>query len=407
MADRRGDVTRQPPFSSAQDRVFDGGGGGAPGPAPYGGEIDQGSYMALLAAGVGSQPPWAVVDDVTAPPAIHMTPHFSMTNYASPSYQHPDSLAAGLHPNSSYLQAVDAPPQWPPPPTPSSYLLPPNFAVITEQHHMQHQQLLRAAAFGGSSDMHAAVPATIEQPAKDGYNWRKYGQKQLKDAESPRSYYKCTSDGCPVKKIVERSSDGCIKEITYRGRHNHPRPMEPRRGGAGAVSSSGGDNAVGNAAAAAEVDEDEPTDDDDGEEGQDRGADGEAGQRVVRKPKIILQTVSAVDLLDDGYRWRKYGQKVVKGNPRPRSYYKCTADGCNVRKQIERASADPKCVLTTYTGRHSHDPPGRAAAAAAAAAAGGSSGNLQLPEGPAMNLAGGLAQQQPISGGARRMKEET
>lgn len=50
------------------------------------------------------------------------------------------------------------------------------------------------------------------------------------------------------------------------------------------------------------------------------GAGGPAGQRVVRKHKIILQTPSEVDLLDDGYRWRKYGQKVVKGNPRPRYY---------------------------------------------------------------------------------------
>jgi hypothetical protein len=49
-----------------------------------------------------------------------------------------------------------------------------------------------------------------------------------------------------------------------------------------------------------------------------RGAGGAAGQRVVKKHKIILQTPSEVDLLDDGYRWRKYGQKVVKGNPRPR-----------------------------------------------------------------------------------------
>jgi hypothetical protein len=49
-----------------------------------------------------------------------------------------------------------------------------------------------------------------------------------------------------------------------------------------------------------------------------RGADGVGGQRVVKKPKIIIQTRSEVDLLDDGYRWRKYGQKVVKGNPRPR-----------------------------------------------------------------------------------------
>ena len=29
-------------------------------------------------------------------------------------------------------------------------------------------------------------------------------------------------------------------------------------------------------------------------------------------------TLSEVDILDDGYCWRKYGQKVVRGNPNPR-----------------------------------------------------------------------------------------
>ncbi|KAE8664631.1 WRKY DNA-binding protein 4, putative isoform 2 [Hibiscus syriacus] len=41
-------------------------------------------------------------------------------------------------------------------------------------------------------------------------------------------------------------------------------------------------------------------------------------RQTVNEPRIILQTRSEVDLLDDGYRWRKYGQKVVKGNPYPR-----------------------------------------------------------------------------------------
>ena len=41
--------------------------------------------------------------------------------------------------------------------------------------------------------------------------------------------------------------------------------------------------------------------------------------RAVREPQIVVQTTSEVDILDDGYRWRKYGQKVVKGNPNPRS----------------------------------------------------------------------------------------
>uniref|UniRef100_J3LT08 WRKY domain-containing protein n=1 Tax=Oryza brachyantha TaxID=4533 RepID=J3LT08_ORYBR len=353
--------------STTPERVFDGG-GGVPGPVPvYGSDFDQGaSYMALLAAGAGAVAPtpaaWAVDEE---PPGISLPPQFSMANYAPPSYQLPASLvsppplAAGLHPYPPYLHGVDAPQQWPPRPTPSpsssSLQPPPSFTVFTagaphEQHHSMQQLLLRAAAFGGGMQAAAApAAATIEQPAKDGYNWRKYGQKQLKDAESPRSYYKCTRDGCPVKKIVERSSDGCIKEITYKGRHSHPRPLDPRRGSS-PPSGMAGDNAADGAGPSAEVDDDDPSDDDmlheddggGGEEGRDRGADGvgEAGQRVVRKPKIILQTTSEVDLLDDGYRWRKYGQKVVKGNPRPRSYYKCTADGCNVRKQIERASAD-------------------------------------------------------------------
>ena len=42
------------------------------------------------------------------------------------------------------------------------------------------------------------------------------------------------------------------------------------------------------------------------------------GNRTVREPRVVVQTTSDIDILDDGYRWRKYGQKVVKGNPNPR-----------------------------------------------------------------------------------------
>jgi len=47
---------------------------------------------------------------------------------------------------------------------------------------------------------------------------------------------------------------------------------------------------------------------------------GAAASRAVREPRVVVQTTSEVDILDDGYRWRKYGQKVVKGNPNPRSH---------------------------------------------------------------------------------------
>lgn len=51
-------------------------------------------------------------------------------------------------------------------------------------------------------------------------------------------------------------------------------------------------------------------------------------------PRLVVETKVGVDYLDDGYHWRKYGQKNVKGSPHPRSYYKCTERGCSVKKQV-------------------------------------------------------------------------
>jgi len=45
------------------------------------------------------------------------------------------------------------------------------------------------------------------------------------------------------------------------------------------------------------------------------------GEKKVRRPRIAFQTRSQVDILDDGYRWRKYGQKAVKNNRFPRSVH--------------------------------------------------------------------------------------
>lgn len=69
--------------------------------------------------------------------------------------------------------------------------------------------------------------AGLTRNAEDGYCWRKYGQKHVKGSEYPRSYYKCNNSNCPVKKKVERSHDGEITEIIYKGAHNHPKP-QPR-----------------------------------------------------------------------------------------------------------------------------------------------------------------------------------
>ncbi|XP_078160818.1 WRKY DNA-binding protein 75 [Carex rostrata] len=78
------------------------------------------------------------------------------------------------------------------------------------------------------------------------------------------------------------------------------------------------------------------------------------GQKKEKKPRYAFQTRSQVDILDDGYRWRKYGQKAVKNNKFPRSYYRCTHQGCNVKKQVQRLSKDEGVVVTTYEGMHTH-----------------------------------------------------
>ncbi|KAJ6848034.1 putative WRKY transcription factor 2 [Iris pallida] len=230
-----------------------------------------------------------------------------------------------------------------------------------------------------------AVAAPAEE---DEYNWRKYGQKQVKGSEYPRSYYKCTHTNCQVKKKVERSHEGHITEIIYKGAHNHPKPPSNRR----SVTQMDGSEPAefGDPSASVQQDgsrygspeavdvsstlsneEDRATHgsvsiggDGEGDETESKrrkldacNVDMSAGSRSVREPRVVVQTTSEVDILDDGYRWRKYGQKVVKGNPNPRSYYKCTSPGCNVRKHVERASHDLKAVITTYEGKHSHDVP--------------------------------------------------
>lgn len=71
-------------------------------------------------------------------------------------------------------------------------------------------------------------------------------------------------------------------------------------------------------------------------------------------PRFAFHTRSTEDILDDGYKWRKYGQKSVKNSTHPRSYYRCTHHTCNVKKQIQRLSKDTSIVVTTYEGIHNH-----------------------------------------------------
>ncbi|XVE51560.1 hypothetical protein DITRI_Ditri02bG0051700 [Diplodiscus trichospermus] len=81
------------------------------------------------------------------------------------------------------------------------------------------------------------------------------------------------------------------------------------------------------------------------------------GEKKQKEPRVAFMTKSEVDHLEDGYRWRKYGQKAVKNSPYPRSYYRCTTQKCTVKKRVERSYQDPSTVITTYEGQHNHPLP--------------------------------------------------
>ncbi|KAL6498684.1 hypothetical protein OROGR_028231 [Orobanche gracilis] len=215
--------------------------------------------------------------------------------------------------------------------------------------------------------------------------------------EFVRSYYKCTHPNCQAKKQLQQLNNGDITDSICIGQHNHPRPqsntvqpvpcvlpvgeqppqkpslanvedkssvehgcmpqeIKPLRSLPPSISPADESKAadlqlkVKDDVQINEVSESKRLKKDNGNAAATGVDTSNWGYRVV-------QTSSEVDFVNDGYRWCKYGQKLVKGNANPRSYYRCSSPGCGVKKHVERSSQDSKIVITTYEEQHDHEIP--------------------------------------------------
>uniref|UniRef100_A0A2N9FX49 WRKY domain-containing protein n=1 Tax=Fagus sylvatica TaxID=28930 RepID=A0A2N9FX49_FAGSY len=270
------------------------------------------------------------------------------------------------------------------------------------------------------------VPA-VKTPSSDGYNWRKYGQKQVKSPKGSRSYYKCTFSDCCAKKIECSDHSGHVIEIVYKSQHSHDPPRKFNCTKENKLASSAEPVVVNSVTehsiqtlnksepptASKETTQETPlilerkrqnSSDSNGNcettvkeehvnepepkrrQGVKKSNLADSGSLIKpgKKPKFVVHAAGDVGISGDGHRWRKYGQKMVKGNPHPRNYYRCTSAGCPVRKHIETAVDNASAVIITYKGVHDHDMPvpkkrhGPPSAPLVAAAAPASMNNLQF-----------------------------
>ncbi|WJX22876.1 DNA binding domain, variant 2 [Trifolium repens] len=105
-------------------------------------------------------------------------------------------------------------------PTPTTISTP----TITHAHRQQPKRQSRKRK--NKNNVTSVCHVKEDKLSEDKWRWKKYGRNPIKGSPHLRSYYKCSSfKDCPARKQVEKSeTEENTYVVTYRGKHNHPKP---------------------------------------------------------------------------------------------------------------------------------------------------------------------------------------
>ncbi|KAF8703739.1 hypothetical protein HU200_031826 [Digitaria exilis] len=79
------------------------------------------------------------------------------------------------------------------------------------------------------------------------------------------------------------------------------------------------------------------------------------GQQSLGGGERATKQVEKKWTMEDGFLWRKYGQKDIHGSKYPRLYFRCSYKedhGCMARRQVQQSEDDPSVYLINYFGEH-------------------------------------------------------
>ncbi|XP_074321782.1 WRKY transcription factor 22-like [Silene latifolia] len=84
-------------------------------------------------------------------------------------------------------------------------------------------------------------------------------------------------------------------------------------------------------------------------------------RRRSKYKNTLVHQATEDRILSDKWNWRKYGEKIIKGSPFPRSYYRCSNSSgrCMARKQVEQSQSEEGKFVISYINDHNHDYPSR------------------------------------------------